>query len=474
MSPRKKLFLWISAFLGVWLFVAVFILGLPWRWAFERRVAEYKARGEPVCAADLAPKTVPAEENGAPLLEAILRDIAAYQARRNASYMGLGKLRPSELLDLFQAEQTLMQKEANEKTELAPHVPEEISARQTIKISPPGHSSKNSPKEQQTLDEEIKIRQQYRDLTQLLIGHPDLLDRFEAALAHSYFHFTIQYKSPSWSILLPHLSTCRDTTNLLLDLSLYYQALGDKTKAQRCRLMLMRTPQLTDADFSLIGSLVHCSLTGIVIYNLGRQLPFLSEKELIALQNAADKLHTWPKSWAEMMLNERVTAVELIELRGAHIDETAALLSSQEKWFWHIYFRSCFRYIDGLSCLDDYDIPINGKPVPLRNELSFMGGEMLPALDSIKAKWQIEAAKIRQLRLGLALELIKRKTGRYPADLSGLDLPKEVAEGKPMKYEVFGEGRGACLEFDNKTNAKTVHFGLGELPEKHPLGEASK
>lgn len=59
MSTRKKLFLWISASLGVWLFFAVFILGLPWRWAFERRVAEFKARGEPVCAADLAPKAVP-------------------------------------------------------------------------------------------------------------------------------------------------------------------------------------------------------------------------------------------------------------------------------------------------------------------------------------------------------------------------------------------------------------------------------
>ncbi len=87
---------------------------------------------------------------------------------------------------------------------------------------------------------------------------------------------------------------------------------------------------------------------------------------------------------------------------------------------------------------------------------------------------KLEAARIRQLRLGLALELIKRKTGRYPADLSGIELPKEDTDGKPMKYEVFDEGRGACLKFDNKTNSKTVHFGLGELPEKHPLGEAAK
>jgi hypothetical protein len=87
-------------------------------------------------------------------------------------------------------------------------------------------------------------------------------------------------------------------------------------------------------------------------------------------------------------------------------------------------------------------------------------------LDSIHLKLLAEPAKLRQLRLGIALELLKRRDGRYPADLKELDLPQEGADGKPMKYEVFDGGRGACLEFFDKASSKMMHFQLGDYDEK--------
>lgn len=476
MSDRKKLWLWIAGILGVWLFVGVFIAGIPWRLAFERRVAEIQARGEPVCGADLKPKAIPAEDNGGPLIEAIFRDINGYQGFKNAPGLSLVGLTPEELRHLIQLEQAAIELEKIEKAKLAALSPEERKARRKIAgILKPVKTAGLTPAEQKKLDDGQKIRQQYRDMALLLSEQPDLLERLEKALAKPNFHFSNEYKSPCWSILLPQLGACRQTCNLLVDLSRYYDAIGEPVLAQRCRLMLLRTPRMLNDEIFPISSLVHVAITGIVCANLGEQFPCLSDAELLEIQVAANKLEPWPKTWAQMMFAERVAAVEAIQLRGTNIEEASAIFYGQEKWLSQIYYRTCFRYIDGLHCLRDYEIPIAGKTIPPRNELSYMGRQLLPALGSVQTKLQTEAAKIRQFRLGLALELYKRKNGTYPADLSGIPLPAQDHEGKPMKYEVFNEGRGACLEFDtSKLNSKIAHFGLGERPEKHPCGELAK
>ncbi len=476
MTDRKKLWLWIAGILGVWLFVSVFIAGIPWRSAFERRVAEIQARGEPVCAADLKPKSVAAMDNGGPLIEAIFRDINGYQGYKNACCLSLGGLKPEELRHLIRVEQAAVELEKIEKAKLAALSREERKARRKITGTlKPVKTSALTPVEKKKLEDAEKIRQQYRDMTLLLSEQPDLLDRLEKALAKPNFHFSTEYKSPSWNILLLHLGSCRQTCNLLVDLSRYYHALGEPVLAQRCRLMLLRTPRMLKNEPFLLSSLVHLALTGIVCTNLGEQLPLFSDAELLEIQTAADKLEPWPKSWTQMMLAQRVTAVEAIQLRGTNIEEATNGFSRGGVWLWQLYYRTCFRYIDGLHCLRDYEIPIAGKAIPPRNELSYMGRMLLPALGSVQTKFHIEAAKIRQFRLGLALELHKRKTGTYPADLSGIPLPAQDHEGKPMKYEVFNEGRGACLEFDtSKFNSKIAHFGLGERPEKHPCGEQNK
>ncbi len=476
MTDRKKLWLWILGILGVWLFVGVFIAGTPWRLAFERRVAEIQARGEPVCAADLKPKAVPAEDNGGPLLEAIFRDINGYQGFRNAQALGTYAVRPEELRHLIQLEQAAIELEKIEKAKLDALSPEELKARKKAAGNlKPAQAAALSPAEQKKLEDSKKIRQQCRDLTLLLNEQPELLDRLEKALAKPFFHFSTEYKSPCWSTLLPHLGTCRQTCNLLVDLSRYYYAIGEPVLAQRCRLMLLRTPRMLNDESFLICSLVHVAITGIVCANLGEQIPYLSDAELLEIQAAADKLEPWPKTWAQMMIAERVAAVEAIQLRGTNIEEATTWVTGEEKWFWQIYFHTCLRYIDGLRCLRDYEYVIAGNPTPPDEQLSYMGKGLLGGLDAVKTKIQIEAAKIRQFRLGLALELHKRRTGTYPADLSGIPLPTQDHEGKPMKYEVFNEGRGACLEFDNsKFNSKIAHFGLGERPEKHPCGEFPK
>lgn len=487
MSDRKKLWLWILGILGVWLFVGVFIAGIPWRSAFERRVAEIQARGEPVCAADLKPKTVPAEDNGGPLIEAIFRDINGYQGYKNAISLGLGGLKPEELRQLIQLEQAAIAKEKIEKAERVSLSPD--GRKIQVKATAPLKAVKTAsltPAEQKKLDDAQKIRQQYRDLTLLLSEQPDLLDRLEKALAKPHFHFSIEYKSPCWSNLLPHLGPCRQTCNLLVDLSRYYYAIGEPILAQRCRLMLLRTPRMLNDEIFPISSLVRVATTGIVCANLGEQFPCLSDAELLEIQSSADKLEPWPKSWAQMMIAERVAAVEAIQLRGTNIDELRSWVIGEEKWFWQIYFHTCLRYIDGLRCLREHDLIIAGNPTPPDKQLSYLGKHLLPGLDTIKTKLAIEAAKIRQFRLGLALELHKRKTGTYPADLSGFSLPAQDDEGKPMKYEVFNEGRGACLEFEITTfgcfscsgylkrKSRIAHFGLGERPEKHPCGEQNK
>lgn len=464
-DTRKKLFWSIGGILAVVTFCLVVIVGLPWRFAFERRVAEMKARGEPVCAADLKPPAVAAEDDGGPLLEAIWKDLEAtsnLQAWRNAAALGPGNLPLDESQDLIRQEDT--EKAAPASAAKAPATPV------------------MTQRDKDKAESRTKLRQQVRDLHQLLVDQPDLLERFESALRRPVFHFKIEYKSPAWDIRMPHLGYCRQTTNLLVDLSLYYLALGEREKAQRCRLLLLRSPQSSKDDFGiLLSCLVHCAQTRSVCNKLAQQLPLLTELELLALQRAAPNLKPWPIPWSKMMINARVMAIEAIELRGTDVE---GLSTENDWWFCLIYYHTGLRYFDGLRCLKDYQNIVEGKPIPPEDELSFMGKRLMytggffrskysltPAgsspVDSLHIGWQVEAARIRQFHLGLALELIKRQTGSYPADLRDIPLPQEDAEGKPMSYLVFPGGRGACLEFMDKARAKPVHFPLGEVDEKH-------
>ncbi len=353
MSTRKKLFLWISAFLGVWLFVAVFILGLPWRWAFERRVAEFKAHGEPVCAADLAPKPVPPEENGAPLLEAIWRDIGAYQAWKHSGALNSPNLTFLEMQDLIQTESARIKAGQNSPA------PEPQSP----------SSSHLSREESDKLSACRYAKPQVHDLSQLLRAQPDLIDRLEAALSKPHFLFSLEYKFPAMDIREP-LGCSRDTACLLADLSAYFLVTDDREKARRCRLMLLSSPQILNSSYSFEGSKAHVAMTGNVVSHLNFLCTHLTVKELEELQQAAQNMKAWSTSWQQMLANHRVWFIEVIQASPKY--------SSSENGFipGPIYFllHTGFRYYDGLGTFNDFDDAMSDPEYTLKRDFhSYMG-----------------------------------------------------------------------------------------------------
>ena len=462
MKTRTKLILWIGLTLLIQGVFVVVIVGLPWRGAYHQTIADIAARGEPVFASQLRPSDVPVEDNGGPLLESLWRDLSHSNNFRNA-----GKLSPSPDLTLVESQEEIVLAFAEQKqralraTEWAALSPEERSARKLKKIKPP--ASVPAVKLSATAEAKLKcateLRQHVDSLSQVLADHPDLLERWESALSKPVFRFQWEAGVPLYARLVPQFGACRQSLLFLSDLSLYYQASGEVAKAQRCRLLMLRCPSVLDAEFSSYASTTRSNITGSCCAKINASLPLLSDAEIVALQAAAVNLKPWPQSRKQLLLTLRVDLLESLQASEQGL--------ADEYGGRNVLFNTGLRYQQGLLCLQEFQSAINGEPIPDSSQLCFLGRNYLSYTDSITAKWKVEAARIRQLHLGLEVELIKRRTGRYPSDLSSIDLPKEDSEGHPMHYQVFPDGLGACLDFTDKKAGQSPHFPLGQVPKEH-------
>ncbi len=429
---KTKHLWWLAAFIFALLFVGVGILGLPWRWAIERRVDAMKARGEPTCLADLKPKPVPPEEDGGPQLEALWTSLSSEPAWKDRVFYGR---------DCVAAIRFCLGK--GEEPDFFTQLDKKQQAEWKKRVS---------------------------DLEDLLKRRPDLLGKFEEALNKPHCQFKMDYSQKTSNFLRRWMGPHRNSLSSMMDLSLYYEATDHDIEAQRCRLLFLRFPRSVDEGPCLmIEALVRVAYNGMAGAALNVQFDLMSDEELRQLQKAADLAKPFPLSWPELLQHERISALEYRQVELKDWQTTAKYMElGPSDSFWTetkewLFVYTGWRHYDLLKCIDQYDDVVAGNPLTKNSHL----GEMLwPAFDSIHLKLLAESAKLRQLRLGISLELIKRRDGRYPADLKGLDLPQEGADGKPMTYEVFDDGRGACLEFFDKASSKIMHFPLGDCDEK--------
>lgn len=407
MSTRAKLIWSIGGILAVVLFFGVFIAGLPWRWQVERRMAEVRARGEPVCLADLKPKAVPAEEDGGPLLEAIWRDLGplpAFQDHYRCSDFGAEK------------NQVLIRQAAAEF--------------RSLKDGPTTGKSSS----------QIDLELVARDLVNLLLRQPQILDRFDQALRRPHFQFSMDYQGRYCHLPLTCYDQCRQSTDLLVKLSDFFQALGDRQKAQQCRVLLLRCPRPLDEGFHHRSSAYHLAIGYLACDCIERQLTGLSQTEILELKQAVESLHPWD-NWVKCLLATRVKIFDSLTLRYSEVDKL--YLGAKGDRTLHFYYGTSLHFIDGLNSLNEFNSLFDGKPLNLKNLFQM-------DLCDVSREQNAEAAVIRRFRIRLELELIQRRSGAYPADLKGIALPQDGIDGTPMIYGLGSDGKPL--------------FWIGEMP----------
>ncbi|MEN9359188.1 MAG: hypothetical protein RL095_723 [Verrucomicrobiota bacterium] len=346
---KTKHLWWLAAFIFTLIFFGVVVLGLPWRWAIERRVDAIKARGEPVCLADLKPKPVPADQDGGPLLEALWASLSSEPAWKDRVFYGRGR-------DCVAAIRFCLGK---------------------------GEAPDFFSKLDKTKQAEWKKR--VSDLGDLLKRRPDLLVQFEEALNKPHCQLKMDYSQKASTLYRPGISAIRNSLNALNDLSLYYEATEHDTEAQRCRLLFLRMPRILDAGPCLmIEALVRVALNGIANSALNVQFDLMSDEELREMQKAAELAKPFPLSWPELLQRERISALEYRQVEFKDWQTTAkymelgpsdSLWTETKQW---LYVYTGWRHYDLLKCIDQYDDVVAGRPLPKNSHL----GEMLwPALD---------------------------------------------------------------------------------------------
>ncbi len=433
---RRTLLISLASFSLLTVLILVFIVGLPWRWALQQRIADLKARGEPTSMADLKPAAIPETDNGGPLLETIWQDIGSSNAFRHGGSF-LRYERREDNVAVIRLRLGLPSPEAREKLDAAA-------------LS--------------------QFHQRVDDVATLMKAHPDLLVRFGSALRKPHFQFKLDYSSANYASILPKLGSCRQTVNFLSDLSVYELSLGKREEAQRCRLLMLRTPlPLDEPPHFLINSLVRVAITGIAVSSLARQLPLLSDAELAQLQSAAAELKPWPAAERNVRIAERTHFIntDFQSIEGGPFlvisIGTGASLSLKDRLKVSRFRHTAWGDADILQTFYRLQAEIDGRA--WKGDDSELWDQYGGSWLAIQGKLKDEISRLTQFRLALEVESLKRVKGIYPVDLSGISLSHLDADGKPMTYQSVNEGRGAVLDYLEHSGRIQKIF-LGEVPLK--------
>lgn len=439
-SFTRPVILWsLLGLLFLTVLIAVFIFGLPWRWAMNQRIAAIHAKGEPVCLLDLKPKAIPDSENGVHLLQSLWRDIEISQGKLWREGYGSNDLITKEDIAAIRF-----------KLGLSSMVPSGTRA----------HSLPS-------------VFNYLREVQNLLAQHPDLLERWEVALAKPNFQFPVDcdhgpvqfYKFAGQSILSVNRSA-----HLLDLLSLYYVVIDDRQKAQRCRLALLQLGRVFDQSLDPVW--LGSGIPRISYNSFQSQFSLMSEFEIIQVQNASDAIKPLVTKSPQHLLRGR--AVELDGLQASREEFTVFFGSpktyrpppemsrEQSSITDHVreffYQNTAWHHLDALRFIDELQDIIDGATPPETQSYLLKGLNLWSLID------RIEDARLRQFRLALELERLQRHEGRYPADLKGISLPSLDAYGKPMTYEVFENGKAARLTLQEWGIPHP--FYLGKIPDK--------
>lgn len=426
-SRHRQLILWILAILLTVAAVLIFIVGLPWKHQLDQCFAEIKARGEPLSVLDLQPKPVPAEDNGAPLLEALARDIEgeacftdggsfAQLTQKDAEWLAAGK--------------------SPEKTKL-----------------------KTSSTQQEKLRRREQLFQHWQNLAALNQRHPTWLTRLDTALRKPHFLFSLDYHSSD--LQLPHLELTRKLQSLLMDWTTCQKILGHRQEAQSCRLLSLRFPHtLDETPFSARYRV----LSGSLLFNrLFAQLPDLTLAELGELRDELKNLRPITRSGRDILIEGRIGIAITAAMTGEQMRENYfGFEPGVKSGPWNsssLYIYTFLRQRDLLAYLHEYQALIDGKTPVVTSRLGYYRIKDVAFLAKMP---RFDHARLQLVRLGVDLEMAQRQAGRYPADLSSFPLPPELLG--QVQYEVFPGGAGAFLKFLPLFDRDLLTIALGKTP----------
>lgn len=431
-SRHRQLILWILAILLTVAAVLIFIVGLPWKHQLDQRFAEIKARGEPLFVLDLQPKPVPADDNGAPLLEALARDLEGEACFADAVSFA-----------------SLSQKDA---------------AWLAAGKSPEKSTLKTSSTQQEKLRREEHWRREehfkhWQNLAALNQRHPTWLTRLDTALRKPHFLFSLDYHSPD--LQLTHIQLTRKLQSLLMDWTICQKILGHRQEAQSCRLLSLRFPHtLDETPFSARYRV----LSGSLLFNrLFAQLPDLTLAELGELRDELKNLRPITRSRRDILIEGRIGIAITAAMTGEQMRENYfGFEPGVKSGPWNsssLYIYTFLRQRDLLAYLHEYQALIDGKTPVVTSRLGYRRIEDAAFLAKMP---RFDHARLQMVRLAVALEIALRQDGRYPVDLSSFPLPPELLG--QVQYEVFPGGTGAFLKFLPLFDRDLLTIALGKTP----------
>jgi hypothetical protein len=383
------------------------IAGVVMQRKFNARLAELRARGEPLTIAELVPPEIPADRNAAALY-----------------------------VQAFQQMELVSEKACARVAELA-ETPTPLSSEQS--------------------DEAHKLLEQGKEALRLL----------REGTERPQCRFPVDASVPAYAILLPHLAKVRSAERLFA-LSVRVSLAEGKMDAapEDCTRMLTLARSTHDEPF-LISTLVEIASTELALKQLSGVMdasdpsPEVLRKMGSTLGDAEDR-----SQFVQDMRAERCLGLSGIDAAIRNPKEFAAICGMRPALCWVLGF--VFRPLilnDGLCYLDVMD-----RYLELAKERSWQGKAaldgllatvetlskshwkhpisrlVLPALARAGTAFDRSIARKGCAKLALALRLYRMKNEQYPEKLSQLvpdfldKLPGDPFSGKDFLYRTEGKG----------------------------------
>ncbi len=432
MRILKKILKWTGIVIGGLLILSIIIhtvLNIVWGRELRAKLAELKAKGEPITIAEIRPAPVPDNENAAVLL--------------NKAF----------LLMTSEGGKPYIPNEDKGKTNRIVYAIEDVKSFSDI--------SKWTEKQRREIPK--------------LVNSPDMQYIYallEQAFKRPECNFNLKYENGA-GVLLPHLSKMRTCARLLSAKALIESDAGKADKAFETILAGLRISNHLKNEPTLISQLVRIACDSIMI----NCMESLSNKYSISQErmgNAISELerHLGHEPFKKCMDAERVVfgGVEFNKLlnRKYSIKELRAFFGSGNGLFPKLFyleyttpFKSLLKkdFSCYMSLMSDmkklYNMPypesvIAGNNI-FRPETSIpkycvLTRMLVPALTRIREQMSIHEAKIQICRIGLALKIYKAKYGTYSESLSKLapdileEIPNDTFTEKNLIYKKAKNG----------------------------------
>ncbi|MCK4400987.1 hypothetical protein KAW08_01630 [bacterium] len=434
MRILKKILKWTGIVIGGLLILSIIVhtvLNIVWGRELRAKLAELKAKGEPITIAEIRPAPVPDNENAAVLYNKVFMLMTSGEG---------GK----------------------------PYIPNEDKGKINRMIC--------AIEDVKSFSDISKWTEKQRREISKLVNSSDMQYIYallEQASKRPECNFNLKYENGA-SVLLPHLSRIRTLARLLCAKALIEAHSGNPDKASETILVGLRISNHLKNETTLISQLVRIACDMIMI----NCIEPLSDKYSISQEKMKYivlelEKHSGTEPFKKCMDAERVIfgGIEFNKLlnRKYSTKDWKALFSSGGETFPKLFyliptfpFRPILKkdfvcYLTFLSEMKElYDIPYSESVIAGKNpELKLKTGipsyciftkMLLPALTRIRELMSIYEAQIQVCRIGLGLKIYKAKYGTYPESLAKLvpdileEIPSDPFTEKNLVYRKSKDG----------------------------------